>query len=127
MISDEDSQYPKYSHYGNPKRAIGEVCQWCGKNEVTWQMSKQTCSHRCHAAIYLDTYKHMRLFGVSIPILTIVFFVISNGVYFGPIVANVLLLALLLMNGFWVYTFWMVHAGIIMREKSQTKNEQVGS
>ena len=121
MESDDDSQYPRYGYYGNPRRAIGAVCQWCGKEVVTWQLSNLTCSHRCHAALYLDTYKHMRKVGVLIPLLTIALPILNAmGAFIEPLVAILLLIVLLSMNGFWVYTFWMVHVGSIMKEKSIT-------
>ena len=116
MASDEDEKYPRYGQFGDPRRAVEDVCEWCGKNEVTWQLSWRFCSHRCHSAVYVEEYRKMRNFLILIPLF--LFILVFFNAHFPWPVLILEFFVLALVFGFWIYSVWMVRTGSIMREKS---------
>ena len=118
MESEDDMRFPRYGQYSDPRTTTERVCMWCGKAEVTWQLSYQTCSHRCHAAIHLEVYKEYRLFGFVVPVLAIILMTLNTLNAMDFLVAILISVVVTLMLGFWIYSIWMVRTGNIMREKS---------
>jgi hypothetical protein len=118
MESESDRRYPSYGQYEDPRSSTEIGCMWCGKKAVSWQLSRQTCSHRCHAAIHLEAYKKIRVTGSVIPFLA-AGLMILNILNPRDLLSNILLsFSIPLLLGFWIYSIWMVRSGKLMREKS---------
>ena len=114
MESEDDERYPKYGKYGNPKTATVNVCKWCGKAEVSWQLSGETCSHKCHGALHWKSYRNS-LFPIIVLTIWLWYSLLEvySVVLVGPIVG-----ILTIMMTLWIpYNTWLVIVGKKMRER----------
>ncbi|MHA2303722.1 MAG: hypothetical protein ACXACD_22530 [Candidatus Thorarchaeota archaeon] len=117
MISEEDSKYPRYGLYRDPKSSTEIVCQWCGNQEVKKLHGGLVCSHKCHAAMHLKVLKELRLFGMVVLIL-VAYLLIFHDLDF--LVFSLLMLTEILMFVIFIYSAWAVRVGNIMMKKTDT-------